>query len=168
MLCVSCWNFITCINNISKEGSKTIWTTNENQLLVRVWDARIFCFKDLTFTNIYVVFFNKLWYEWIYMAHATCLTYMCVQKGLNKQKTFDIWFHIITSYEFHDQISNCQNMLALKILSKTMIIKRNLVLCNHSICFYMWLNVICNHVLSFSQLLTIHFNLLFFLWLWCH
>ncbi len=48
-----------------------------------------------------------------------------------------------------------------------MTIVRNLLLCNHPICDYMWLSIICNYVLSFLQLLTVLLKLLFILWLWC-
>ncbi len=42
----------------------------------------------------------------------------------------------------------------------------NLVLCDHWICDYMQLYIICNYVLSFLELVTILLNLLLFSWLW--
>jgi hypothetical protein len=43
---------------------------------------------------------------------------------------------------------------------------KKFLLCNHSICDYMQLFIICNYVLLFLQLVTILLIFLLFLWLW--
>ncbi len=59
------------------------------------------------------------------------------------------------------------DLMAIWKLLHGKITRRNLIICNHPICDYMQLVIICNYGLLFLQLVTILFDLLFFLWPWC-
>ncbi len=62
--------------------------------------------------------------------------------------------------KFTKKVMHVQKMYPNVPYSMFVTRRRNLVLYNHPICYYVRQNVICNYVLSFLQLFTIYFNLL--------
>ncbi len=101
--------------------------------------------KDVLFSSMFFIWVSFLLKKHFYLCFDNVIKF-CVSHHYNKNT-----MHMISTYSLYLSYKHVWSDIT----------RRNLVLCNHPICNYMQLIIICIYVnLSFFQLITTFFNLL--------